>query len=147
MQALTLDRERYEVRCTLGRGGMATVYLAHDAVLGRPVALKVLAEHLAGDASFRTRFLREARLAARVMHPNVVQIYDAGEDEAGLYIVMEHVDGESLAEELRRRGRLPAAEAVDVGVQLCAALDAAHAAGLVHRDVKPQKCSAPATGR
>ena len=129
---------RYRVERTLGIGGMATVYLAHDSVLGREVALKVLAEHLSGDESFRERFLREARLAARVTHPNVVQIYDAGADERGLFIVMEYVEGETLAEELARRGRLAPAEAVDLGIQLCAALDAAHAAGLVHRDVKPQ---------
>ena len=136
-QAATPGRGRYEVERTLGRGGMATVYLAHDTVLGRPVALKVLAEHLAGDESFRARFLREARLAARIAHPNVVQVYDAGGDEAGLFIAMEYVDGESLAEELARRGRLSAGEVVDLGRQLAAALAAAHAAGLVHRDVKP----------
>ena len=135
--AATPGRGRYAVERTLGRGGMATVYLAHDTVLGRPVALKVLAEHLADDESFRARFLREARLAARIAHPNVVQVYDAGGDEAGLFIAMEYVDGESLAEELARRGRLSAGEVVDLGRQLAAALAAAHAAGLVHRDVKP----------
>jgi hypothetical protein len=77
---------RYEVERTLGRGGMATVYLARDAMLGRPVALKVLAEHLVGDERFRARFLREARLAARIAHPNVVRVFDAGEDERGLSI-------------------------------------------------------------
>jgi hypothetical protein len=79
--AATPGRGRYVVERTLGRGGMATEYLARDTVLGRTVALKVLAEHLAGDESFRARFLREARLAARVAHPNVVQVYDAGGDE------------------------------------------------------------------
>jgi serine/threonine-protein kinase len=138
MQAPPIDPARYQVRHVLGRGGMSTVHLAYDAVLGRPVALKVLAEHLTEDEAFRARFLREAKLAARVMHPNVVQVYDAGEGESGLYIVMEYVDGESLADELRRRGSLSAAEVVDLGIQLCAALDASHAAGLVHRDVKPQ---------
>jgi serine/threonine-protein kinase len=135
--AATVGRERYEVERTLGRGGMATVYLAHDSMLERPIALKVLDEELARDESFRTRLLREARLAARVQHPNVVQVYDAGSDGPTLYIAMECVDGESLAAELARRGRLSAADATDVGVQLAAALEAAHAAGLVHRDVKP----------
>jgi serine/threonine-protein kinase len=129
---------RYELRGTLGRGGMATVYRAHDPVLGREVALKVLAAHFAEDESFRARFLREAKLAARVTHPNVVQIYDAGVDERGPFIAMELVEGESLGEELARRGRLHPEEVVSLGLQLCGALEATHAAGLVHRDVKPQ---------
>jgi eukaryotic-like serine/threonine-protein kinase len=130
--------ERYDVERPLGRGGMATVYLARDSVLGRRVALKVLAEHLTDDESFRARFFREARLAARVTHANVVQVYDLGEDGRRLFIAMEYVEGESLAEELERRGALPSAEVAAIGSQLCAALEAAHAAGLVHRDVKPQ---------
>src|SRR5262245_40872343 len=106
--AAVAGRGRYVVERRLGRGGMATVYLAHDETLGRAVALKVLAEHLAGDEVFRARFVREARLAARVVHPNVVQIYDTGADGSSLYIAMEYVEGESLADELRRRRRLPA---------------------------------------
>ena len=106
--------------------------------LGRPVALKVLAEHLAGDEVFRARFLREARLAARVVHPNVVQVYDAGGDESSLYIAMEYVDGESLARGARApRAAVRPARWSTLGLQLAAALEAAHAAGLVHRDVKP----------
>jgi tRNA A-37 threonylcarbamoyl transferase component Bud32 len=132
------EPERYRVERRLGRGGMATVYLARDTSLDRPVALKVLAEHLADDEDFRRRFLREARLAARLVHPNVVQVYDVGEGERGPYIVMEYVEGETLSDELRRRGRLPPAEVVEIGIQLCAALAAAHAEGLVHRDIKPQ---------
>jgi serine/threonine-protein kinase len=131
-------RSRYRVERTLGRGGMATVYLARDTLLDRDVAVKVLAEHLAEDELFRARFLREARLAARIAHANVVRIYDVAPEEHGLSIVMEYVDGESLAVELRRRGRLPAAKVTELGLQLCAALQAAHTAGLVHRDVKPQ---------
>jgi eukaryotic-like serine/threonine-protein kinase len=130
--------DRYVVERTLGRGGMATVYLARDTLLDRPVVLKVLAEHLAHDESFRLRFQREARLAARLVHPNIVQIYDVGEDERGPFIVMEYVDGDTLADELRRRGRMPADEVVTIGIQLCSALEAAHAARLVHRDIKPQ---------
>src|SRR5262249_26455175 len=101
------------------------------------VALKVLSEAAGAGESLRARFLREARLAARVMHPNVVQIYDAGGDERELWIAMEYVDGETLADELARRSRLAADEVVELGLELCAALDATHAAGLVHRDVKP----------
>ncbi|MDP9260065.1 MAG: protein kinase, partial [Actinomycetota bacterium] len=130
--------ERYAVERVIGRGGMATVYLARDRTLRRSVALKVLAPHLAADEAFRARFLREARLAARLTHPNVVQVYDVGEDERGPFIVMEYVEGETLADDLRRRGPLPPAEVAAVGIQLCAALEAAHAERLVHRDIKPQ---------
>ncbi len=130
--------QRFIIERTLGRGGMATVYLAHDRMLDRPVALKVLAEQLAGDEDFRRRFLREARLAAKLVHPNVVQVYDVGEGERGPHIVMEYVDGQTLADELRKAGRLPPADVVAIGVQLCSALEAAHAEQLVHRDIKPQ---------
>jgi len=130
---------RYRLERPLGRGGMATVYLGRDSELDRPVAVKVLAENLADDIAFRKRFLREARLAARLSHPNVVSVYDAGEDADGrLYIVMECVEGETLADVLRERGRLPADEAVGLALQACRGLAHAHAAGLVHRDVKPQ---------
>ncbi|HSX22217.1 MAG TPA: serine/threonine-protein kinase [Gaiellaceae bacterium] len=139
--------DRYTVERKLGSGGMATVFLARDTVLDRPVALKVLAEHLADDDQFRERFLREARLAAKFVHPNVVQVYDADEDERGPFIVMEYVEGHTLADELKRRGRLPPAEVVGIGVQICAALDAAHAAGLVHRDIKPQNILLRPDGR
>ena len=101
----------------------------------RPVAIKLLAEHLASDTAFRERFLREARLAARLSHPNVVTVYDAGEAEDGRpYIVMEYVPGTTLAE----LGRVPPVEAVGLAVQACRGLEHAHSAGLVHRDVKPQ---------
>jgi serine/threonine-protein kinase len=129
---------RYRVERTLGGGGMAVVLLARDGELDRPVAIKVLAEHLARDPSFRKRFLREARLAAGLAHPNVVQVFDAGEDGGRPYIVMECVDGETLAEVLARRGRLPPDEAVVLALQACAGLQHAHEAGLVHRDVKPR---------
>jgi len=129
----TLAEGRYRVERVLGHGGMAVVYLAHDEELHRPVAVKVLAEHLAGDDSVRERFVREARLAARLSHPNVVQVYDAGESEGQPFIVMEYVRGETLAE----CGQLPADEAVPLILQACAGLQHAHAAGLVHRDIKP----------
>jgi serine/threonine protein kinase len=116
---------------------MAVVYLARDDELDRPVAIKVLAGHLADDPAFRDRFVREARLAAGLSHPNVVQIYDAGEDDGTPYIVMEYVDGRSLSDELEQEGQLDPDRVVDLGVQVCAGLEHAHAAGLVHRDVKP----------
>jgi serine/threonine-protein kinase len=130
-------RGRYRLERRLGGGGMATVHLARDLELDRPVAVKLLADHLADDAELRERFVREARLAARLAHPNVVAVYDAGEEEGAPYIVMEHVDGETLADLLRREGRLDPARAVGLALQACAGLAHAHEAGLVHRDVKP----------
>lgn len=137
MSTHTLASGRYRVADVLGRGGMAVVYLARDDELERPVAIKVLAGHLADDPVFRDRFLREARLAAGLSHPNVVQIYDAGEDDGEPYIVMEYVEGRTLADELEGAGALDPARVVDLGVQVCAGLEHAHAAGLVHRDIKP----------
>jgi eukaryotic-like serine/threonine-protein kinase len=138
MDAKSFAGGRYRLECPLGHGGMATVYLGHDAELDRPVAVKVLAENLAGDEAFRRRFLREARLAARLSHPNVVSVYDAGDEAGGPYIVMEYVEGQTLGEVLGARGRLSAEEAVGLGLQACRGLEHAHAAGVVHRDVKPQ---------
>jgi eukaryotic-like serine/threonine-protein kinase len=134
-----LFADRYQLERRLGVGGMATVQLAMDTRLERYVAVKLLAEHLAEDASFVSRFRREALAAARLVHPNVVQVFDFGLDEATHrnFIVMEFVDGPSCAEILRERGTLPAAEAVDILAQSCRGLDYAHRNGVVHRDVKP----------
>jgi serine/threonine protein kinase len=129
---------RYELVRPLGHGAMATVDLAHDVELDRPVALKRIAENLARDEGLRRRFVREARLAARLAHPNVVRVFDVGEDDGRPFIAMEYVEGETLAELVARRGSLPPAEVATLGAQACAGLAAAHAAGLVHRDVKPQ---------
>jgi eukaryotic-like serine/threonine-protein kinase len=122
---------RYRLERPLGHGGMASVFLARDTELDRAVALKLLAENLGGDENVRRRFVREARLAARLSHPNVVSVFDAGEDDGRPYIVMEYVDGENLTELLARRGRV-------LALQAAQGLAHAHAAGLVHRDVKPQ---------
>jgi serine/threonine protein kinase len=130
--------ERYRRMHVLGHGGMATVELAHDLELDRPVAIKRLAEHLASNGEFKQRFLREARLAARLSHPNIVAVYDVGEENGLPFIVMEYVEGETLADVRRRRGRLEPDEAVSVALEACAGLETAHEAGLVHRDVKPQ---------
>jgi len=129
----TLAAGRYRILRELGRGGMATVFLAHDEELDRRVALKLLPEHLAGDDAFHARFLREARLAARLSHPNVVRVFDAGEADGRPFIVMEYVPGTSLAD----CGKLSPGRVVDLGMQACAGLQHAHNAGLVHRDVKP----------
>jgi eukaryotic-like serine/threonine-protein kinase len=137
MTAETLAGGRYRMESLLGAGGMAAVYRAHDSELDRPVAIKLLAEHLATDPNFRERFVREARMAARLAHPNIVHVYDAGEDDGRPFIVMEYVEGRTLADELRERGKLPPAQAVDLALQVCGGLEHAHAASLVHRDVKP----------
>jgi eukaryotic-like serine/threonine-protein kinase len=138
VSTVALVAGRYELVRPLGHGAMATVDLAQDVELDRPVALKRLAENLARDDDLRRRFVREARLAARLAHPNVVRVFDVGEDGGRPFIAMEYVEGETLAELVARRGPLPPAEAATLGVQVCTALAAAHAAGLVHRDVKPQ---------
>ena len=129
---------RYALERPLGHGAMAVVDLARDVELDRPVALKRLAENRARDDQLRARFLREARLAARLAHPNVVRVYDVGEDDGRPFIAMEYVEGETLAALVGRRGPLPADEVAELGVQICRGLAAAHDAGLVHRDVKPQ---------
>jgi serine/threonine-protein kinase len=129
----TLAAGRYRIERALGHGGMAVVYLAHDEELHRWVAVKVLAGHLAGDDTFRARFLQESKLASRLSHPNVVRVYDAGETDGSPYIVMEYVPGETLAQ----RGKLTHGEAVPLALQACAGLQHAHDAGLVHRDIKP----------
>ena len=116
---------------------MASVYLAHDAQLDRPVALKVLGAPFAHDPEFVARFRREATTAARLAHQNVVQVFDAGEDDGRLFIVMEYVEGEGLDEVLRREGRVQPSRAIELAQQACAALEYAHTQGVVHRDVKP----------
>jgi eukaryotic-like serine/threonine-protein kinase len=135
----TLFADRYRLERRLGVGGMATVQLAMDTRLERHVAVKLLAEHLAADSSFVARFKREALAAARLVHPNIVQVFDFGSEESTgrQYIVMEWVDGPSCAEILRELGRLEPGDAVDILVQACRGLDYAHRKGVVHRDVKP----------
>jgi len=130
---------RYELGERLGSGGMSTVVLAFDRRLERSVAVKLLAEHLADDQQFVSRFRREALAAARLVHPNIVQVFDFGLDERSgrHYIVMEHVEGQSGAEILRERGVLPVSEALGIVAQACRGLDYAHRGGVVHRDVKP----------
>jgi serine/threonine-protein kinase len=130
---------RYRLERRLGLGGMSTVHLAVDERLQRHVAVKLLAEHLADDPTFVSRFQREALSAARLVHPNIVQVFDSGLDpESGRhFIVMEYVAGPSMAEVLRDRGHLGVDETVAIVVQACHGLDYAHRHGVVHRDVKP----------
>lgn len=137
----------YRIDRELGRGGAAIVYLAYHQRLERPVALKVLYEHLQNDAGFAERFLFEARAAARLNHPNIVAIHDAGQIDGVDYIAMEYVEGESVAEILRRvAGPLPLDFTLSVINQVAVALDYAHQRGVVHRDIKPSNILVRANG-
>jgi serine/threonine protein kinase len=130
---------RYTIERRLGAGGMSTVFLATDSVLERAVAIKLLAEHLAEDRDFVARFRREALSAARLQHPNIVQVFDSGQDPESQrhYIVMEYVDGPSAADLLREHKLLEIEQTVDIARDACHGLDYAHRAGVIHRDVKP----------
>lgn len=131
-----LHHDRYRVEHTLGTGAMGTVVLAHDLVLDRPVAVKVLADNLAAHDDFRQRFLREARLAARLCHPNIVQVFDAGENGRP-FLVMEYVEGMTVADRLGCGLGFSDDEVLALATDLSAGLAHAHAMGIVHRDVKP----------
>src|SRR5215469_1752657 len=127
----------YRIEELIGRGGMGVVYRAYDLRLKRPVALKLVAPSLARDERFRERFARESELVMSLEHPNVVPIYDAGDVDGRVYLAMRLVDGTDLGSLLRTEGALEPARAIAICTQIAAALDAAHARGLVHRDVKP----------
>jgi len=131
------DFAGYRIDSLLGRGGMGALYLATHLRLGRRAALKVLVPELAADLAFRERFIEESRVAASLDHPNVIPIYDADEVDGILFLAMRYVNGSDLKTMLDRRGRLSPAEAAAIVAQAASALDAAHGAGLVHRDVKP----------
>ena len=137
MAKATLLGGRYQLGETLGVGGMAEVLLARDTRLGRDVAVKLLRSELAGDPTFIARFRREAQAAASLNHPNVVSVYDTGEDASVPYIVMEYVEGRTLREVLRSEGRMLPDRALEIVADVCAALDYSHVAGIVHRDIKP----------
>ncbi|HEX4718459.1 MAG TPA: protein kinase [Thermoleophilaceae bacterium] len=139
MNAPTEIGGRYRLDRRLGAGGMSTVFLAIDTVLERQVAVKLLAEHLADDEVFVMRFRHEALAAARLQHPNIVQVFDSGHDERSHrhYIVMEYVDGPSCSDLLREHGQLGIDDTVRIITEACHGLDYAHRAGVVHRDVKP----------
>ena len=137
---------RYRLVEPIARGGMATVWLADDAVLSRRVAVKVLRADLAEDDALRARFRNEAIAAAKLSHPNIVATYDTGDDDGTAYIVMELVSGPTLRRIIDDVGGLPVKDVIRIGAQVAAALDAAHGAGLVHRDVKPANVLVPESG-
>jgi len=132
-----LISDRYRIEDRLGSGGMSSVFRATDTILERTVAVKILAEHLSDDERFVARFRREALAVAKLVHPNIVQVYDTGNDSGQYYIVMEYVKGKSGAQLLQSQGTLETDTAVDIGIQACAGLDYAHRHGIIHRDVKP----------
>src|SRR6267143_1858723 len=138
----TLLGGRYRLDAQIGRGGMSTVYRAFDTVLERPVAIKLMHREIATDSDQLERFRREARAVARLNHPHIVTVIDAGDDgdptHPTPYIVFEYVDGETLKERIRRAGRLPIPEAVAYTIEVARSLQAAHEGSIVHRDVKPQ---------
>ncbi len=146
MQGTVIDN-RYTVIEPLGGGGMAQVYLAHDEVLDRDVALKMLKSQYANDEEFVERFRREAQSAARLTHPNIVSIYDRGRSEDGAYyIAMEHVPRGTLKERILRDGAFDPGVAAGVALQISDALQAAHESGVIHRDIKPQNVLVTKTG-
>jgi len=129
---------RYEVQELVGHGGMSSVYKAHDSLLERNVALKVLHEQYNADEDFVERFKREARSVAQLQHPNIVTVIDRGEAEGRQYIVFEYIDGENLKELVVRKGRLDVREALEIALEVARGLAFAHQNGIIHRDVKPQ---------
>jgi serine/threonine-protein kinase len=132
-----LISDRYRIEDRLGSGGMSSVFRATDTILERTVAVKILAEHLSDDDRFVARFRREALAVAKLVHPNIVQVYDTGIDSGRHYIVMEYVKGKSGAQLLQAQGTLDPETSVEIGIQACAGLDYAHRHGIIHRDVKP----------
>jgi serine/threonine protein kinase/beta-lactam-binding protein with PASTA domain len=138
---------RYQVRSRIARGGMATVYLATDLRLERKVAIKVMHGHLSDDAKFRERFIQEARSAARLAHPNVVNVFDQGQDSDMAYLVMEYLPGITLRDLLQEHGLLTTDQTLDILEAVLAGLSAAHKAGIVHRDLKPENVLLADDGR
>src|SRR5574344_2053968 len=130
--------DRYEILRLIGAGCMANVYLAQDTILDRKVAVKVLRGDLANDDKFVRRFQREALSASSLSHPNIVEIYDVGEDDGNFYIVIEYIEGKTLKQLIKKRGNLTIHEVVDIMLQITSAMSVAHDSLIIHRDLKPQ---------
>ena len=130
--------DRYEIIKSIGEGGMANVYLAYDTILERNVAVKILRGDLSNDEKFVRRFQREALSASSLNHPNIVEMYDVGEENGVFYIVMEYIDGKTLKQLIKKRGHLTIPEAIDIMIQLTQGLSVAHNSYIIHRDIKPQ---------
>jgi serine/threonine protein kinase len=139
--------DRYEVEELVGHGGMSSVYKAHDSLLERHVALKILHEQYSADDGFVERFKREARSVAQLQHPNIVTVIDRGEDEGRQFIVFEYIHGENLKEHVVRKGRLEVRDALEIALEVARGLAFAHEQGLIHRDVKPQNILLNGDGR
>ncbi len=135
-EAIILN-ERYQLDQRLDSGGMAVVYRAHDLMLDRSVAVKIMRENFSADPDFRERFHQEARAAANLSHPNIVTVHDFGYDQQRVFIVLEYIPGTNLKRTLQHRGRLDQDETLDIMIQACAGVGYAHRAGLVHCDIKP----------
>lgn len=130
--------DRYQIIKSIGEGGMANVYLAYDTILDRDVAVKVLRGDLANDEKFVRRFQREALNASSLSHPNIVEVYDVGDDNGQYFIVMEYIDGKNLKDLVKKRGKLTVSEVVDIMSQIADGLSVAHDSYIIHRDIKPQ---------
>lgn len=130
--------DRYQIIKSIGEGGMANVYLAYDTILDRNVAVKVLRGDLSQDEKFVRRFQREALSASSLSHPNIVEVYDVGEDNGSYYMVMEYIEGKHLKELIKKRGKLTLSEVIDIMSQVCDGLATAHDSYIIHRDIKPQ---------
>jgi len=139
--------DRYELIDKIAEGGMARVYRGRDLLLKRTVAVKVLKDQMTGDAAFIRRFEREAQSAAALSHPHIVNIHDVGEQDGIYYMVMEYVEGKNLKDYIREKGRIPVREAVQITRQIAEALEQAHAAGVIHRDIKPQNILFSSNGK
>src|SRR5437879_6369876 len=135
----------YEILAPLGAGGMGEVYRARDARLDRTVAIKILPAHLSQNAEAKERFDREARAISSLSHPNICHLYDVGQQDGASYLVMEYLDGETLADRLRK-GPLPLEQVLKIGADICEGLERAHCSGVAHRDLKPSNIMLTKTG-
>ena len=139
--------DRYEILEKIGTGGMSDVYKAKDHKLNRPVAVKVLKQEFSENANFVSKFRTEAQAAAGLMHPNIVNVYDVGDESGIYYIVMELVEGITLKKYIERKARLSVKEALTIAIQICMGIEAAHNNHIIHRDIKPQNVIISKDGR